>query len=187
MAEYIIRKAEEQDLLQIKRLQEENHFKALTEEEKEIWGFVSLETDIDALRDIYKDPGILVALKNSRIVGYEMPLTVQKIKKMPLFNQFIERVLNIRHKDKKLAEYRIIMEGQICIDKNHRGKGLAENMHNEFMNMIKGKYDLIFTDVSRQNPRSLHVHINKLGFKIADEYNEDGRDWCILIQDLSEH
>ena len=185
MEQYAIHKAEESDILQIKRLQEASHFAALSDNEKEEGGFVSLETSIPLLKRINKEAGISVVLFDSEVVGYEFPLTLEHIKSMPLLSKFFQRLTKLEYKGKNLLEYKVVMEGQICISRQHKGKGLAIRLHKEFMGMLKEKYDVLFTGVSGENPRSLHVHTKKLGLGILSKYYERGKKWYILIQDIS--
>lgn len=185
--EYKIRKAKEQDYKQIESLQEASHFKNVSDAEKENEGFVSVKTTIPMLRKLNSDIGILVAVQNSNVIGYELPLDLENAGKIHLLDPFIERILNLKYKEKKLSEFRIIIEGQILVKKGYKGIGIAEKLHKNFIKLLKLNYDLIITEVSNQNPRSLHVHKKKLGFSVLEQYSAKGKDWYILIQDLKKY
>jgi hypothetical protein len=181
---FMIRQAKEEDFKQIKELQELSHFTNVKDSDKEKEGFVSIETDFSMLKRLHEKNSILVGVKDSEIVGYEIPLDLENARKIFLLEPFIKRILMLKYKGKRLSEYKIIIEGQICIKKGHKGEGIAERLHEEFVRFLKPKYDLIITEISNQNPRSLYVHTKKLGLSILEQYSADGRDWYILIQDM---
>ncbi len=182
--DYNIRRANEGDLTQIKQLQESNHSSCVSDSDKVKEGFVSVRYDIPMLRRISQDIGILVAESAGEIIGYEMPLGLEYAEEIPLLNPFVERFLQLVYDGKKLSEYRIVIEGQICVDREHKGQGIAEELHKSFLDMLKGRYDLIVTEISDLNPRSLHVHTKKLGLQVIDEYSAEGRQWYVLLQEI---
>jgi hypothetical protein len=49
-------------------------------------------------------------------------------------------------------------------------------MHKRFIKMLNQNYDLLITEVSDQNPRSLHVHTKKLGLSVVQQYSAEGRN-----------
>ena len=182
--DYIIRKANERDLSSVKKLQELSLSRNVPENDKEKEGFVSVESDISLLRTINKDIGILIADTDGKAIGYEMPLAPEHAAQIPLLDPFVEKFIELIYDGKRIGDYSWVIEGQINVDKEHKGKGIAETLHKNFVNMLKGKYDLIITEISDQNPRSLHVHTKKLGMSIVDEYQAEGRNWYILMQDI---
>jgi GNAT superfamily N-acetyltransferase len=186
MADYEIRKAKEMDLLYVEALQKATHLKSVNDAEKEQQGFVSVETDIPLLSQINGDIGILVAEADERIVGYEVPLGLEHAAQIPLLDPFVERFTRLDYEGQKIGAYRWVIEGQINVDKAYKRQGIAEELHRNFVEMLRGKYDLIVTEISDQNPRSLHVHTKKLGLSVVDEYNAEGRNWYVLLQDIRE-
>ena len=182
--DYKIRLAREEDYPKIKKLQEENHFNSVNNREKKEEGFVSVETDIFLLREINELLGIIVVIKNEEIVAYEIPLDLDISRKISLLNPFINLILDLEYKSKKLSHYNFIIEGQICVKKGLKGQGIANELHKNFIERFKEKYDFIVTEVSDKNPRSLPVHKHKLGFSILKEYSAEGRHWYVLIQEI---
>jgi L-amino acid N-acyltransferase YncA len=184
MNEYIIRKARAEDLEEVLRLQQANHHKNVSAADKLNEGFVSVETDLKTLKRINKMTGIVVADANGKVVGYELPLTPDEAGKIPLLIPFIERILKLKYAGRDVKDFRWLIEGQILVDKQHKGRGVAEGLHRRFVEMLKPNYDLIITEVSDQNPRSLHVHTKKLGLSIVQQYSAEGRNWYVLLQDI---
>lgn len=183
---YIIRKAKQNDLTAIRRLQQDNLFSNVSNKEKVKEGFVSLETDIPLLSEINLRIGIILAEYKEKVIGYEFPLPIRLAKEIPLLVPFVKKIMGLKYGGKPISEYKTIIEGQICIDKAHKGKGVAEKIHKAFLVLLKGKYDLLVTEVSDLNPRSLKVHTQKLGFSVLEQYSADGRNWYILIQKIKE-
>jgi GNAT superfamily N-acetyltransferase len=186
MANYNIRKATEGDLTAIKQLQESTHFSRVGDSDKMKEGFVSVESDTPLLRTINQDIGILVAELEGKVVGYELPLGLEHAAQIPLLDPFVNRFTQLDYEGRKIGDYNWVIEGQINVDKDHKGKGIAEKLHQKFVDILRGGYDLIITEISDQNPRSLHVHTKKLGLSLVDEYQAEGRNWYVLLQDIQE-
>ena len=180
-----IRKGNDKDFDQILSLQKKAHFANVSISEKQEEGFVSVETEISQLDELNNRIGILVATDGEKIVGYELPLDLEISNKIGLLKPFIERILKIDYQGKTLDKYKWVIEGQININKDYKGKGIAEELHKKFIEMLRKKgYEIILIEISDQNPRSLHVHTKKLGLKVIQKYFAEGRSWFILLQDI---
>lgn len=182
---FSILRATEEDLTQIKDLSNLYNFKNISDDEKKKEGFVSLELSLDLLKQINNLLGILVIKINNKIIGYEIPLKLELADKINFLKPFIKRSLIHRYNDKPLNAENTVIEAQILINKNYKGKGLAEQLHKKFIEILRGKYSFIITEISDLNPRSLHFHIKKLGFDILEKYSTEGRNWYILIQKIN--
>ena len=134
--------ANKDDLNSIIHLQQANLIKNISTEEKEKNGFVSVETEFDLLKEIADEEGITIAKDQNNIVGYLMPMTVEHGKRVPLFDPFIKRFENITFEGKSLNKYKYCILGQVCIDKEYRGKGILEKLYQELKNRLSNKYDL---------------------------------------------
>lgn len=178
-----IRRAKEKDLIEIRKLQEKHHYKNVSEKEKLKEGFVSVKTSISLLKEINKE-GIFVAEKDNKLLGYVFPLTLKHTKKISLLGPFIKRFSKIKYKNKKLSDYKWIIAGQILVDKEYKGKGIVEELWKSFIKLMRKKYELIISEVSSQNPRSLHVSTTKLNLEILKKYYAEGRNWYIVVYDL---
>ena len=113
-----------------------------------------------------------------------MPLGYEHAIQIPLLDPFVKRFTELDYEGQKIREYQWVIEGQINIEKEYKRKGIAEVLHKNFVNILQGKYDLIITEISDQNPRSLNVHTKKLGLSVVDEYQAEGRNWYVLLQDI---
>lgn len=180
-----VRRAQEKDLIEIKKLQERYNLKNISEEEKREQGFVSVETDLSLLKDIKKE-GIYLAEVGTKIVGYVFPLTLEHTKKISLLIPFIDKFSKIKYKNRNLSDYKWIIAGQILVDKDYKGKGIVELLWNNFIDLMKKKYELIISEISEQNSRSLYVATKKLGLRVLEKYSAEGKNWYLVIYDLKE-
>jgi RimJ/RimL family protein N-acetyltransferase len=62
--------------------------------------------------------------------------------------------------------------------------GLVERLYAEHRRRMSPHFDLMITDIDRENPRSLRAH-ERAGFEVIDEYRgDDGQQWLIVVMDL---
>ncbi len=179
--------AKEKDLADIIKLQKQNLVSNISKEERKQQGFVSVETPLKLLEEIAKQEGIAIARVKGRVVGYLMPMSVNHAKKVRLLDPFVERFKSIKFEGKDLNDYKYCILGQVCIDKDYRGKGILEKLYEELEKRLSKKYDLGVSEIGANNPRSLHAHLDKIGLKVAEQYSADGRDWYIVILDFRPH
>ena len=75
--------------------------------------------------------------------------------------------------------------GQVCIDKQHRRKGLFKKMYDHFREQLSPHYKYCITEVATSNVRSLQAH-EAVGFKNLLSYKaDDGKDWELIVWDWS--
>ena len=180
----LVRRAKPSDFPLIVELQKRNLFQNVSETQKESGGFVSVETSSALLAEISEKLGITVAEDGLRVVGYEFPLTAEMARRIPVLVPLVDRLSKLSYGGKRLFDYKLILEGQICLADEHKGSGLAEKMHSEFVKMLSAKFDLVATEVSSKNPRSLEFHVKKLGFDVVEEYEAEGRRWFVLASKI---
>jgi hypothetical protein len=106
MSEYTIRKARTEDLETIARLQQANHHKNMPDADKQKEGFISVETDMTTLQRINKDPGIIVAEADGKVIGYELPLKANEARNIPILVPFVERIIKIKYAGKEVKSSR---------------------------------------------------------------------------------
>jgi RimJ/RimL family protein N-acetyltransferase len=73
--------------------------------------------------------------------------------------------------------------GQVCIDKEYRGKGLLDNCYTAYKEHFIHQYDFAVTEIASNNLRSLAAH-TRIGFKEIHRYiSPDQTEWCIVLWD----
>lgn len=179
-----IRLAQEKDLAGISQLQDENLSKNISLEEKLNEGFVVVKTPPDLLKEIAVQEGITIAQLDKKIIGYLIPMSVEHGQKISFWNPFIKKIKTIQLEGKPLDDYQYCILSQVCIDKNHRGKGILEKLYKDLEERLADKYDFGISEIETNNQRSLQAHLNKIGLKIVEKYSVEGKDWYIVILDF---
>jgi L-amino acid N-acyltransferase YncA len=175
----------DESLLQILDLQKRNLKKYLTEAEKESQGFVTAEHTFEQLKKINDAEPCVIITDNDVVVAYAIAMVESAAKDMPVFDDLFSTVASLTYKNRPMGSYKYIFVGQLCIDKNYRGQGLAEKLYAFYKEKLKEKYDFAVTDISEHNPRSLKAH-QKSGFEVIhtfyDSFTES--NWNIVVMDF---
>ena len=162
------------DLLQILELQQQNLPENLSETTKKEQGFVTVHHDLELLQKMNDVHPHIIAKSNDVVVGYA--LSMSKVFRndipilIPMFNK-------IDTTSKATKSY--ILMGQICIDKNFRGKGIFRSLYTKMKEEFSGLYDCIITEVDEENTRSINAH-KAIGFKTLKTYTSNNHNWEIV-------
>jgi GNAT superfamily N-acetyltransferase len=174
--------SEEQHFEQILRLQRQNLFSAISEEEQAQQGFVFAEHTVPLLRMMASQLPQVIALSDDRVVGYNLALPVSMRNDIPrLVPMFIEFERS-QYKGKPLSTYKYVIGGQVCVDKDFRGQGLLSKLYNETRKRVIPEHQFCVTEVSERNVVSLKAHL-KMGFETINTYHDGKEHWQILLWD----
>jgi hypothetical protein len=160
--------------------------KNLSEEEKRKWGFVSLGTSPEILKEIIEKEGLFVAKEGNKLIGYLIVMEVETAKNVPFFGPLINYIQNIKINNKYLSDYKYCIIAQICISKEFRGSGLLEKLYSYIKNKLSTKYEIGVGEINAINFRSLAAHINKIGFKVIGEYSFQNEKWYVVYLNLKD-
>jgi hypothetical protein len=171
------------DFEQLLQLQKENLLHNLSEQLLSDQGFVFAEHTTPVLKHMATHLPQVIALNNNLVIGYNLAMSSEMKNELPslapMFNEFDK----CTYKGKLLTEYKFIVGGQVCVDKNFRGLGMMSKLYHETINRLPGDYQLCVTEISTRNIKSLKSH-QKMGFKIIATYN-DGRElWNIVVWEI---
>ena len=167
----------DEELNQILRLQRSNIPAAISEEEKQNEGFVTVQHTFKILKAMNDKCAHIIAVHNSHVIGYALSMdksfrdTIDVLK--PMFDKI----------DKHTKKQSYIVMGQICIDKKYRKQGVFRGLYNSMKMQLSNSFDAIITEVDRKNIRSLNAHY-AIGFNILYSYRSNNQDWEILIWDI---
>jgi len=171
------------ELEQIIALQKANHFENLDAEEKQKEGFVTVQhslVEIQQLNDIEKH---VIAVAHGKVVGYVLAMTPKSKNDIALLVPMFAIFDSILYKGKPLSDYRYLVVGQVCIDKEFRGQGLFSNAYEFYKKLYREKYDFVLTEINIKNERSMGAHY-KIGFNTIHQYQEpNGVQWAIVLWD----
>lgn len=177
MIEYTYADSRE-ELIQILELQEKNLPKSLSETEKIEQGFVTVHHNFDLLQKMNDMAPHIIAKSNHTVIGYA--LAMDKIFKddipllIPMFNE-IENTL--------YANSNYLVMGQVCIDKNYRGKGVFKGLYAKMKDVYSTSYDVLITEIDEKNTRSLNAH-KAVGFKTFKTYLSNNQNWEVVYLEL---
>lgn len=166
------------ELQQILDLQKSNLPVNLSDKEKQEQGFVTVHHNMDILQKMHDEHPHIIAKNDDTLAGYALSMSAKFRNDIPVLTPMFTEIDNSSKKD---TDY--IIMGQVCVDKNHRGKGIFRGLYNKMKEEFAGKYDCIITEIDALNTRSLNAH-EAVGFKNLSSYVSKNQTWVIVYLDL---
>jgi len=175
----------EEELIQIAALSASNLSTNISKETKAAEGFVSWYYPIEALRAIHTAVPSVIVKDGDIVAGYALTLTRECIPVYPAMAHTMEHVSGISYKGQLLSGSRLYLMGQICVREGYRGQGVVGLLYDFHRHAFSDRYDMLVTEISPTNPRSLKAH-EKVGFRIIDRYREGQDEWIVVLWDWLE-
>lgn len=183
MEEVLIKRVtEDWEIEGIKALEEANNLVNISREEKEKEGFVTASYSLELLRKMNEIQPSIIAIHEQKVVGYAMVTDKALYGQHTLLDSLFDALVDMNYQGKKLGESKVVLVGQLCVDKPFRGQGLVSKMYDYFKESLINQYDYCITDISEANPRSIRAH-EKCGFKIIDTLEYENVKWHIVMWD----
>lgn len=174
------RAAGDRELEQILALQARNVEEALRPDEVAAEGFVTVRHDLDLLRDMNRAEAHVVALDGERVVGYALVMLPAFRERLPILEPMFERLARLEHRGRPVDACRIFVMGQVCVDREYRGRGVLDGMYGAMRALYSDRYDLVVTEVARRNARSRRAHA-RVGFELLERYRDpSGEEWDLI-------
>lgn len=170
------------ELEQILALQRKNLKQALSAEEMRSQGFVTAEHDLAALERMHALAPSIVAHHDSELVAYALMMPRECRALLPVLEPMFDLFDRLDYRGRPLNDYRFYVMGQICIDKAHRGRGLFEQLYHGHRERYRERFDLLLTEVSARNLRSLRAH-ERVGFQTLHTYRDATDEWAVVLWD----
>ncbi|WP_448520160.1 N-acetyltransferase family protein [Rhodoflexus sp.] len=167
-----------QDLQQIIDLQRANLRENISQAAQQAQGFVVARYDIPFLQRLYAAEPPVVAYDDEKVVGYCLPMPLDVAATSAFLQSTADIIAKLSYEGKPLTDWRYCLMGQICIAESHRGAGLFDKLYFAMRDQLKGRYDLVVTEVSYRNQRSMRAH-QRIGYKIIHSYDHDER-WAVV-------
>jgi GNAT superfamily N-acetyltransferase len=164
---------------QIIHLQKQNHLSSLSDELLADQGFVFAEHTLPILKNMATHLPQVIALYSNRVIGYNLAMSSEMRNELPSLAPMFDEFDKCVYKGKQLNEYKFVIGGQVCVDKNFRGIGLMSKLYKETANRLPKDFELCVTEISRRNTKSLNAH-QKMGFEIIADYNDGNEHWNIV-------
>lgn len=170
------------DLEGILSLQRENLSTLLSQEEKDEQGFVTVPHTLDQLEAMHSIAPHVLAKENGQVVAYVLAMTLESRELVPLLTSLFDNFDRLDLAGKKVASYRPMVVGQVCVGKSQRGTGLFDKLYNAYQEEYASTYDFAITSVALSNYRSLAAH-QRIGFKILHTFQDSLHPWAIVCWD----
>ncbi len=172
-----------EDLLGILALQKANLSDALTKEEIESQGFVTVNHSYEELKNLNDIEKHLIAKEEDKVIAYLLAMTERSKYDLPVLIPMFDMFESILYADKLIASCNYIVVGQVCVDKRYRGQGILDQCYAVYKDHFSNKYDFAITEIASTNLRSLNAHI-RIGFKEIHRYPaNDQMEWSIVLWD----
>lgn len=170
------------ELVQIHQLNQLNLKQNLSEKEKKEEGFVSWLYSMELLEQMHKLAPSVIVKDGDSVVAYAL-VTLNEVGEFhPDLQTMITNLQPLYYKGKPLFQYSFYCMGQICIDKNYRGKGVFNNLYQHHKSIYQNQFDLLVTEISTSNPRSQKAH-EKVGFETIHNYRDVMDEWNVVVWD----
>jgi predicted GNAT superfamily acetyltransferase len=175
----IYRRAVPRDYDSIVRLQAANYIANLPPERRKD-GFLSAEFTREQIAEMAEDLGILVAVDSGSLAGYLCAFRNEFNHGSPVLAKMLECYETVGFEGRPLGAYSSYIYGPVCIDRNHRQRGLLRGLYEEQKKDLAGRFELGVAFVSRNNPHSLQTHIAGLGMTEVGEFEFKDHVYAIL-------
>ena len=173
----------DQHFEQILHLQRQNLFSEISEEQQAQQGFVFAEHTVPLLKMMASHLPQVIALSDGKVIGYNLAMSPSMKDVMPRLVPMFTQFERSKYKGKPLPEYRFMVGGQVCVDKDFRGQGLLRRLYHETRSRVSPGYQLCVTEVSVRNAISLEAHL-KMGFEVVSTYHDGKELWKVVVWDL---
>ena len=181
---YVTTVTSQKELEQIQKLSLQNLKQSLSDVEMEEQGFVSWFYSLELLKKMHQlAPSVIVKEKDrDEVIGYALVT----LKEAGSFHEDLQAMItnlrNICFLNKPLLEHEFYIMGQVCIHKDYRGKGVFNLLYNHHKKSYSKDYNLLVTEISTSNKRSIKAHKN-LGFKNIHTYRDSMDEWNVVVWD----
>ena len=173
----------EQHFEQILQLQKLNLFSSISEEQQAQQGFVFAEHTVALLKMMAAHLPQVIAISDGKVIGYNLAMPVAMKNEMPRLVPMFTEFERSMYRGKPLSDYRFIVGGQVCVDKDFRGQGLLRRLYHETRSRLSSDYQLCVTEISVRNRISLEAH-QRMGFEVVGTYHDGNDLWNVVVWDL---
>ena len=179
MSLYFTTVGHDDELRQILDLQHQNHKTTVTEEVKRQQGFVTVRHSCEQLNALYQATPQVVAKDGEQVVGYALAMLPDAAALIPDLQPMFALFDKMLWQEKRLIDCRYYVMGQICVAKSHRGCGVFDGLYQKHWEIYNPNFDLLVTEVSVSNGRSLRAH-ERVGFRPIHTHEDDVDEWQVL-------
>lgn len=170
------------ELLQVHELNRQNLKGNLSLQEQEEQGFVTWLYPVLLLQQIDDIAASIIVKDEDKVVGYALVTPVEAGSFHPDLQAMIDNLEALNYKGRALSSYAYYIMGQVCIDKDYRGKGIFNMLFQKHRELYSDLYELLITEISTTNYRSQKAH-EKIGFTTIHTYSDALDEWNVVVWD----
>jgi hypothetical protein len=145
-------------------------------------GFVSWVYTPEILQTLHAVAPSVIVMDGDTLAGYALTLTPECLASYPPAIPTYEHASSLMHKGRPLGGQRFYLMGQICVAEAYRGRGLVGILYEGHRKFYSPHFDLLLTEISTANPRSLKAH-QKVGFEVIDTHHDPQGVWDVVLWD----
>ncbi len=167
------------ELSQILNLQRANHSSLLSESQASQEGFVTVMHSFTLLKQMSKAAPQIIAKDGERVIGYGLVMMRSFADMIPVLQPMFDKLASITYGKGVIIDHEFYVMGQICIDKDYRGKGVFDALYRKHKEINSSSFELCVTSVSTRNGRSMRAH-ERIGFEVVHTFRDAVDEWCVL-------
>jgi hypothetical protein len=176
----------QRDIDDLLDLQAQNMPQALNQYSQRSQGFLTVQHNAALLRAMMAAAPQVILRDRAVLAGYALAMPVAMREAIPVLVPMFEQLEQLHFQDKPLQQIPYIVMGQICIASSYRGQGFFELLYDGLRLHLSDTYEIIITEVSTRNPRSLRAH-HRMGFQTFHTYSDpSGEHWELIAWDWGE-
>ncbi len=173
-----------QDFEQIIALQKANMEAVISASESKEQGFLTVKHNIDLLAAMNEPFPHIIARDQNKIIGYALVMGQEMKNRIPILIPLFRKISELSFNNQAIQDSRYFVMGQVCIEKNYRGKGIFSDLYQKMKEQMSDHFDFVVTEVATRNTRSVSAH-QKVGFKDLLTYKHGQEEWSIIIWNWS--
>ena len=168
------------ELEQILRLQKRNLIGNIDMAEIQSQGFVTVDHSPEVLLQMHQLAPSVIIKDDNKVVAYALVMLRECRDLVPSLQPMFVNLDQLEWKGKPLNDYKFYVMGQVCVDKDYRGKGLFDLLYQKHKEIYRDEYDFVITEVSTRNHRSIRAH-ERVGFETINIYRDELDEWAVVI------
>lgn len=174
----------EADVRGILTLQRANLRKNVPAEVQADQGFVTVEHDPVVLTRMNQAAPSIIAKDGDRVVGYALTMLPEFGTDVPELLPLFAAIDALEYSETPLREQAYYVMGQVCVADGYRGQRVFDRMYQHHRDVYDDRYQLLITDISGQNTRSLRAHA-RVGFEPLHSFHHEtlNETWVVVVWD----
>jgi ribosomal protein S18 acetylase RimI-like enzyme len=172
------------DLEQVLALQRENLRDRVSTEAARRDGFVTVAHSLESLEAMHALAPSVIARQGEEFAGYALVMPVEARPLVPILEPLFAMLDTLLWRGQPVAALPFYVMGQICVARDHRGKGVVDALYAAHRTHYAERYSLCVTEIATRNTRSMRAH-ERVGFEVVATYRDVQDEWAVVAWDWS--